>query len=144
MTTTTAINKSNILGLADLIDSLPDEKFEMETFLRDRGEDDATCGSPSCIAGWAAWEQQGRPKTLKDNLQNWASGHNNLINSALEFFGIPQNDWEERKRVRDELFRGNYGAWANKHLTKADASRVLREYAESGKIEWPDMPDDDD
>ncbi len=114
-------NKKNILAIAKLIEALPEEKFDMTDTTR-------SCGSPSCIAGWAAWEQHGDP---------WKWGSNDLISSALEFFSITEE--EEQDRVMRHLFRGDYSNVDNAALTKEDAVEALREYARSGGIVWPDF-----
>lgn len=136
-------NKKNILALAALIERLPKRKFAMNECLMHRdsiSEDNVTCGSPSCIAGWAAWEEQGRPEFITDNGEQWNYGNNNLINSALAYFGI--EDWDEKLRVMNELFRGEYGNDENGSLTNKDAAHALRTYAETGEIVWPDTGED--
>lgn len=130
------MNTANILALADFIEALPEDSFDMSTCVKEgQTHPNETCGSPSCIAGWAAWEQQDRPHYITDNERSWNSGNNNLINSALKYFGIIATD--ERQRVMNELFRGNYGDMANRRLSRADAAQVLRTFAHTGNIEWP-------
>lgn len=121
-------NKKNILALAKLIEALPEEKFDMQ-------DTRMNCGSPSCIAGWAAWEQQGRPKFLDDNQNAWTSGTNNLVNSALKYFGIEEDG---QYQIMSELFRGEYRSFDNAMLTKEDAVEALREFARTGEIVWPE------
>lgn len=138
------MNKTNIIALAAFIEKLPEEKFDMCNVVLNGGylNDRSSCGSPSCIAGWAAWEEQGRPEIIHDNGETWSGGGNSIINSALAYFGI--NDKEEGNRVQSELFRGDYGDTENDALTKADAVRALRTYAETQEIVWPGDDEEDD
>lgn len=122
-------NKENVLKLADLIDQQPESKFDIARISHN-------CGSPSCIAGWAAWEQQGRPKVLMNNGQCW-NGENNLINDALDFFGTDDKDGS----IRQELFRGGYTGHDNFHITKDMSVRTLRHFAETGEINWFEFDD---
>lgn len=136
-------NRSRVLGLAKFIERLPEHEFAMDRCLQRTkpSRDKYDCGSPSCIAGWAAWLEQGRPQVITDNRESWILGRNNLVNSALTYLGI--TDPTEQRRVMNELFRGNYGGSANRRFTRAHAVHALRTYAATGEIVWPEVENDD-
>lgn len=106
-----------ILELANLVEAQPhtDRKassgFSMVAMTHD-------CGTPACIAGWAAWEARGRPSAFKsDNC--FMIGREYLdINTDQAFRLFMPRDWEE-----------------NKH-TPAQAARTLRHLARTGEVVW--------
>jgi hypothetical protein len=111
------MNKDRILALATFIEQQPHERdwcapsgFGMGAVLH-------TCGTPSCIAGWAGWEAQGRPDTVKGDAEG----------DGQEYLGIDgttANDLFYPKRL-------NY-----LDITPAQAASVMRELAETGEVNW--------
>lgn len=120
------MNLANVAILADLIEALPHsrtptaEKFCMSDFTDG-------CGSPSCMAGWAAWLDNDR-KPLSPR-----TSYAELIDRACSFLGIPP---ELRTIAEDELFRGAYAPDESVNITPTKAARVLRRFALSGKVNY--------
>jgi len=114
------MNTENILKLVDAIeagDSSPQGLgFDMSTF-RDN------CGTTACIAGWNMFLFE--PKT-------WAKGHssNSEYNKAgQEHLGIDLAQCDELFLPLTEL--------KYEDITPADAATVLRNLAQTGRVEWP-------
>lgn len=138
------MNVENILKLATLIEGLPEGKFDMRDTLKEGNE--VSCGTPACIAGWAAWMQQGKPEVLHDNRKPWSTGENDLITSALEFMGVP-NITENPglfHLVIDDLFGGDQCGSDLAHVTNAQAAEALRNFADTGEVEPWDLSEGDE
>lgn len=127
------MNKANILILARLLETLEEGQFNMVKLLREQDHVNQ-CGSPFCIAGWAAWLELGKPEELRDNGQMWDSGANNIINAALDFFDTEDGDWT----LRNNLFLGHKSNLdiAEMRITPAKAAKTLRHLAETGRVVW--------
>lgn len=120
------MNIERINALADLIEqqpqSLHDDQpgFNMNRFVHH-------CGTPSCIAGWAAWEALQRPANIQET---WREGerYRDVEDEAREYLGI---DAETAGR----LFWGTDGIKLEP-ITKEQAARVLRHLAQTGEVDW--------
>lgn len=123
------MNKERILHLADVLDSIPkNHKFDMAKWFHDfipGGGVDALeydCGTPSCVAGWALY-------TFGDDLNyRWVETEA-LSRDAGQLLGIDSED-ADRLFLPDEV---NY-----EMITPAIAASVLREFARTGEVEWPE------
>lgn len=108
------MNKERVLQLADLIETVED--FDMSDYTHGP----ASCGSPSCIAGWAAWEELNRPKGLRfDECESHATVYLELTDAQAH-----------------DLFCGSEPAAALRGITAVEAARVLRHLAETGEVRW--------
>lgn len=127
------MNKDNILRLADIIEAQPhtsvDEAqgFNMEGYIHH-------CGTPSCIAGFAAFESlkettNDEEKIIKTLRLLERYNVNELWNLAIKWLGF-----SEEVEIY-ELFhpRCSY-QWHN--ITPQEAAKVLRHFAETGEIDW--------
>ena len=77
------------------------------------------CGSPSCIAGWAAWEFRERPEVMNGFfVQSDARVYLGINRASASLLFIPDH------------FIEAYEA------TPAQAAAVLRHLANTGKVEW--------
>lgn len=106
------MNTENILALAAKIETLPQSTsyhdkhgFYMQVYVHE-------CGSPSCIAGWAA-HMSGR-------------SDENIREIAKEWLGL---DWPEA----DELFLRFPPL---ELITPAWAASVLRNLVKTGEVRW--------
>ena len=115
------MRKDRILALADLIEQQPHtdedaaEGFTMESITHD-------CGTPACIAGWAAWEASGRQS--RDLYDIYAD----VEGQAREFLGIGYSE-------ADVLFYPPFPViYAT--VTPTEAAATLRHLAETGRVDW--------
>lgn len=116
------MNVERINALADLIEAQPhsEEKgFHMNHVVHG-------CGTPSCIAGWAEWENEGRPASLT------FSGEGFLENAA-KYLGIGEYDYDNKKLKATKLF---YPGKTYYYSTPAHAAKVLRHLAATGEVDW--------
>lgn len=127
------MNINRVNALADLIESLPHTDyraahgFSMSCYVH-------ACNTPSCMAGWAAWEHRGRPEELSLPEVTWdALQFKPIIADALAFLEISE---EQEKIVKDELFLGDYSFKESAFITPARAARTLRHFATSGVVDW--------
>jgi hypothetical protein len=116
-----AVNKERILALADLIEQQPhadkeaSEGFTMSSITHD-------CGTPACIAGWAAWEAVGRKN---GDLYDFDL---DIEGKARDFLGISPTK-------ADALFYP-YEFKAYGEITPSEAAATLRRLAETGQVDW--------
>lgn len=102
--------------LANLIEKLPftdeDAKdgFSMTNY-------NHSCGTPSCIAGWAAWEANNRHSVRNGEVSSL----------ALEHLEISQD-------IGEELFYPHGYSYNRQSPQKAAA--VLRHLAATGEVDW--------
>jgi hypothetical protein len=113
------MNKERILALADLverqphaIEDQPESGFAMCSLIHE-------CGTPSCIAGWAAWESLGRPGIIEDI--------EDVIDLASQYLDLGFD------KYRHLFYPSNYSG--NKY-TPAHAAFTLRLLAETGEVDW--------
>lgn len=110
------MNKDRILALADLIEKQPHtSEYDPAGFTMDNWVH--SCGTPACIAGWAAWQASGEQKTINPEV---------VEDSAAAFLGISYSDGRRLFTPRAE--------W--KAITPAIAASTLRRFAETGEVEW--------
>ncbi len=130
------MNKENIEILAKVIeeqkpgDYVDYSGFNMAALLH-------SCGSPMCIAGFAAWLKQGKPDTVNRNPYSlWE-----VEDAAAAFLGFgPFSDDAVFAHPLYPLFYppGNVEEGANSYYgaTPAQAARVLRHLGKTGKVDW--------
>lgn len=125
------MNKDRILALADLIEkqphtvSLHGSGFCMNYVLH-------SCGTPSCIAGWAAWEEEGRPKAVSTPDTGWS-----LECKAQKYLGLATSVEAELSDIAYSLFYpegDRVDLYDN--ITPAQAAACLRHLAETGEVDW--------
>lgn len=117
-------NKTNIRKLIKLLESLPDEKFDMREWCNKK-----SCGTVACIAGWASTLMDGYEfGAEKDAEYGWDEMlifHNEASIDPTEssdfkiWFGMTESELES-------LF---YGKWSDKHrseITKQEAVEHLK------------------
>lgn len=103
----------NALELADFIEQQPENMFDMS----DWGQ--PWCGTPGCIAGWAAalWPEC---RSISSDLPEPF-----LVSKRLGLGLVAAGDLFEPDVASD---------W--EQITKAEALATLRRYAATGKVEW--------
>lgn len=114
------MNVDRILALADVIEAQPHTRvsdpygFNMENWRHHN------CGTPSCIAGWAAALSRGDTKGITGipvHVSDIAIEYLDLDDEqAHDLFCPPGHDWES--------------------ITPSDAAATLRLFAETGKVKW--------
>jgi hypothetical protein len=114
------MRKDRILALADLIEKQPHTSrdgapgFCMEAYVH-------SCGTPSCIAGWASWLSFRKPKTL-------SGGETDLFDRAKSYLRL-----DSATAYRLFLPPGYF----DPHLyTPAQSAATLRRLAETGEVNW--------
>jgi len=109
--------KSNVQELIDFLEHLPDKLFDFDS----NKDPDLSCGTPACIAGWACYVADGKPKrrVFFD------------METAANFLGVSySNDW-----LLDAMFNNNREI---NDVTKQDAINMLKHYKETGECKWPE------
>ncbi|MBD8651518.1 hypothetical protein IFT66_10560 [Rhizobium sp. CFBP 13726] len=112
------MNKERILALADLIEqqlhTTPSAPigFTMSDYVH-------SCGTPACIAGWAAWESENQPDFL-----DWRQ----VDFKATKYLGLDQE-------TSEKLFEPEgVSSWFE--ITPAHAAFTLRHLARAGVVDW--------
>jgi deoxyribodipyrimidine photolyase-like uncharacterized protein len=118
-----------ILKLADFLETVPDERFNMNYFFRGTDHDyryiienGGSCGTAACVAGWASI----RFKEEALSLLTPTLGLETAVKQILDL------TWGEV----DRLF---YGGEARRYLwtlTRKQAISVLRHFARTGTVDW--------
>lgn len=135
------MNRDRIQALMDLLEGVPDDKFDMRyLFVQPGGEGlwagDAPkarlgrrvqtfvkhCGTAACIAGWTAVLADPRGQVA-----DWGS------EKAAEYLGISDSQGN-RLFVPSELSSPRY--------TRAAAIATLKHLLETGEVRWPERVDD--
>lgn len=114
-----SVRKDRLLALADVLEQAKD--FDMSKFNHE-------CGTPACIAGWAAWLEAGEtPVPNRD-----------VAPRALAFLGV--YEFVDASRVSDRLFfaLSSPPMIAQAAITREDAIETVRRFAETGCIDWPE------
>lgn len=124
------MNIDKLNELIDHLETLPDDEFDLSEY--------HVCGSPSCVAGWAAWLSLGKPENLIGGLGLQWPSHSDvtrgIVAEALGFLEV--SDHEEQRRVEGRLFAGDFGRATLVNITKAQVIKALRDFAETK--EYPD------
>ncbi|MEJ6847492.1 hypothetical protein V3589_14890 [Sinorhizobium fredii] len=119
-----------ILGLAHLIEQLPDHLFNMECWLHeDYG--------PSCIAGWAVWEMVGLRHDRRDIMRSMS-----IPEEAARYLGVyglgmrslftpVWTDLHDGPPTDDEA-----GNEVRRRISKRWAAATLRHLAATGEVDW--------
>ncbi|MBB3411264.1 hypothetical protein FHT87_005217 [Rhizobium sp. BK316] len=116
------MKKEHILALADLIEEQEHtEEDDAEGFTMTAITHD--CGTPACIAGWAAWEALGRP-----------SGH--LYDVACDLEGEATDYLGINPMKADLLFYPPEEVGLYQEITPSQAAATLRHLAETGEVDW--------
>ena len=115
------MNKANILKLAEYMETLPDEEYNQLYFSHQGGIE---CGTPSCIAGHAAW--------LAGCFGEWEA-----MTGAAEWLALPYG-------LERGLFAPNPAGEGGWSPTPQDAAWTLRHLAETGSVVWRPQPEDPD
>ena len=113
------MNRDNLTQLADHLEKVPEEGFDMrDVFFND------TCGTPACIAGYAAYLSGARGWEYSPYV------------CAAEWLGLGN---QQRARLFcPETATANYGAAPDdpRYISKRMAVAVLRHAAKTGRISW--------
>ncbi|MDR9777244.1 hypothetical protein RJJ65_32315 [Rhizobium hidalgonense] len=113
------MNKKRILALADIIEKQPHtgkesaEGFSMSSYVHD-------CGTPCCIAGWAAWLSFRKPKQMVDSTA--------VFYRAKTYLGLHEVE-------ADLLFLPHEYHCGDKY-PPSQAAATLRHLAETGEVNW--------
>lgn len=115
------MNKERILALADLIEKQPHVKlneapgFNMSDYRH-------KCGTPACIAGWAAEISE----------ENSFNGTNYLAEKYLELDRITA-----KMLFAPHFIAGYHKAWKSwNDITPQQAATTLRKLVETGEVDW--------
>jgi len=131
------MNKQNMLALANFLDTLPEDKFYMQSWLANkathqsitRWERVGECGTSACVAGWATV----LAIPFKPARAKWFTGTNNSIGDTAQTW-LELTDSEE-----SFLFNGS---WAAKTYpgssigdgTPKEAAAAIRKMVEVGGV----------
>lgn len=103
---------------------------------------DPECGTACCIAGAVC--QFSQPFKLSDGLGeqqnevNWR-GEDGVMARALSLLGL--NRCSEGLRLAHRIFRANDD---NDHITAEIAARAMRHFLNTGELEWPEAPEEEE
>lgn len=126
------MKKERILALADLIERQPHTTLE-ENHGFYMGNWTHNCGTPSCIAGWAAYASV-------DGILENMPGYGGYHEVGMDFLGIC-------RKQADALFEPDLLSEEEKEeevdpteiwgfITPAQAAATLRRLAETGNVKW--------
>ena len=135
------LRRENVLALADHVEGLADSRYEdREGFYMSTLKH--KCGTPACIAGWAAWLSGDRGN--KRRHARWFRGLDGggTLRAAREWLGL-----DSVSHVSHDLFTptATYSEGysfqvetpdAEGHITPRHAAAVLRHLAETGEVDW--------
>ena len=143
------LNVNRLRDLADFIERLPEGQFDMNEWgdgtavdavahVREFGEAQE-CGTPACIAGWAAVLYAG--DAVEDAINNRVAAYG-LPNTGAATLGLKKDaakrpPWGPRT-LADELFVPDIDLLA---VTQYDAAMVLRHLADTGRVDWTIIDD---
>ncbi|THK37668.1 hypothetical protein EHS39_13620 [Ensifer sp. MPMI2T] len=119
-----------ILGLANIIERIPDHRFNMECWLDHRYE-------PSCIAGWAVWEMIGARRDRSDIMRSMsipeeAARYLGVYGSAMRRLFTPiWNDLHDGAAADYEAAND-----ARRRISRQWAAATLRHLAATGEVDW--------
>ncbi|MCA1404638.1 hypothetical protein I6F26_10450 [Ensifer sp. IC3342] len=119
-----------ILGLANIIERLPNHRFNMECWLDHRYE-------PSCIAGWAVWEMIGirpdRSNIIRSmSIPEEAGRYLGVYGSAMRRLFTPVwDDLHDGPAVTNEAANA-----ARRGISRQWAAATLRHLAATGEVDW--------
>jgi hypothetical protein len=121
------MNKERVLALAELIEKQPHVGKEEETT---EGFDMAQwfhpCGTPACIAGWTLALKYGDwTPALQDK-----RGAGGVEADAADYLGL------EGTQSAQLFFVGHEAEKSLADVTPQDAAKLLRHFAETGKVDW--------
>ena len=99
----TETGKRRLLRLAEFLDSLPPEKFDLAYW----GDQSSPCGTVACACGWACLLPEFQAEGLKVNIytedeKRYATGtfapvygSNRGVEAMMEFFDISSDDFDD-------------------------------------------------
>jgi hypothetical protein len=128
------MNTQNITLLANLIEALPPERFNMRFWATQVGNEAAMvtaadlihdCGTCACIGGWA--QALATPPGERVDVRLGLTG--DPTNAAAKWLGI-----DDDQHLIEQLFMPDLD-WAS--ITQAQAVATLRRLAETGEVQWP-------
>ncbi len=123
------MNKARLTELADIIEKgKPDLRFDMGTFRQ--------CSTAGCIAGWAV-------AVYAPNI--WADKE--AFDSIDDIPDIARKLLHLSHGEADELFLGDSVPEKLSKITTAEAVSTIRNFVETGRIEWTtpiDLGDEDE
>lgn len=119
------MNKANVLKLAQIIEAQKDiahfnadEGFNMASYLH-------PCGTPSCIAGFAAYEAL---IEMGDDEEEAILRAKGLVPEAANWLGC------DHIEITELFHPPHIEAW--EYITPQEVAKVLRHFAETGQIDW--------
>lgn len=126
------MNKERILALADLIEVQPHTTFEAEIgFSMDNWSH--SCGTPSCIAGWAcAMEKPIDARPISERSLWHARDYLGLSAEQADALFEPDLRDDEQREDNDHLAVTDL--WDA--ITPSQAADTLRRLAETGEVVW--------
>ena len=116
-------NVENCQLLLDTLRSLPeigdnDNGFDMRNYKH-------TCGTPSCMAGFATWLKQGQPDYITTSAWDIAA-------EASDWLGIPEEEALQLFIPYDEDDLDGL----DDDITPQEAAEVLQNYLDGGVVDW--------
>jgi hypothetical protein len=114
-----------ILALADHIEKVGDEHFNMSAF-SNRGGAPTACGSTACVAGWVIHIGLQAGEITRATLDSAGD-------KARGWLGIDED--QASALFYPEGYSDNRDAWG-KPYTAARAGAVLRHLAETDEVDW--------
>jgi len=113
-----AESKTMLLELADLLDVLPDERFDYNTWVGDdwKGAEDLSCGTSACAAGWATTLPSFRARGLRLHTED---------------FSVNQIDLT----TGDEMWNGFLALGSVLHTSYEDAKELFMAYTWSDRLQ---------
>ena len=146
------LNVGRLHEFAGIIESLPEGQFDMGLWGEGTAEEAIAhihthaavpeCGTPACIAGWAAVLYAGDAD--EESIDNLGAAYriHDAGAGALGLVGASTRPPEGPRTMADELFTPQ--TLRLSAVTQHDAARVLRHLADTGRVDWSVIDDYDD
>ncbi len=111
----TGVKVAECLAMADFLESLPEELFDMGTFAENE------CGTPACIAGWLV--RNNREEFLASDLDTTG-------------FGAKKLSLTSNEAHRLFMFGSDMPKFSIFDANTKQAAKVLRHLAATGEVDW--------
>jgi hypothetical protein len=121
-------NVENCQLLLDTLRSLPEIGDDTEADGFSMAQYKHACGTPSCMAGYAAWLKEGKPKNMKTKIYQ-------VFDAGAEWLGI-NYDTAEALFIPYKHNKLDEQGISTDDITPQEAAEVLQNYLDGGVVDW--------
>jgi hypothetical protein len=138
------MNTDRLLKLADFLDKLPPERFDIYDWVGSdfRGDVDLSCGTTACAIGWATTIPEFRQLGLSLNIQANCYSHRIIATPVLDLGGgITLHGFDAAGHLFDITREDAYYLFDTgqvdslpRDATPADVANRIREFVKTGRL----------